>query len=187
MGFWGRKKKQTEEGQATVEFALTLMLTFAMVFFFIQLSLMFAWGSYVQYATFMSARAYMAAGPNEEDQVARAKSVISRMVKKGESASGRDRFPFVAKGDGGGDPNGVKIGPAEQFDPMTRSSSWMEGVRYTFKSRLFMIPFGKGAPAGNDPLNQVTLTSESWLGREPAYAECVTEMNKQKGFWDNGC
>lgn len=174
-----------ELGQSTLEFALTLLLLMAFVLFYIQLALMMGVGNYVHYATFMSARAYMAAGPSRENQVERARAVIGKMVKRSEG-SGADRFPSILKGTGGGEPNGFQVDPPGQFRAEERNSSWMEGVRYTFKSRLFVLPFGKGARTGGD-VNSLTLTSESWLGREPAYDECQDEMGRMLGIFDNGC
>src|SRR5690606_25137860 len=105
------RKQRGEEGQSTVEFALTLVLLMAFILFFVQVSLMFAWGNYIHYATYMSARAYLAAGPNLEDQQTRARNVIVRMVKKGPAQPGADRLPFVAQGIDGGNPTGLFLDP----------------------------------------------------------------------------
>jgi hypothetical protein len=176
------KKKLNRSGQATIEFALTLILLMAFLLFFVQITLVFAWGNYVHYATFMSARAYLAAGPNLADQRERARAVIVRTLKKGEGGS--DRLPFVAVGQGEDDVKGFRVGPGDQYRDGARNLSWMEGVRYTFKSRIFMLPLGGGR---DQSVNSVTLTSESWLGREPAYDECRQEMTRMKGIFDNGC
>jgi hypothetical protein len=170
-----------EEGQATVEFALVMLLMLGFILFYIQLSFIFAFGNFTHYATFMSARAFLSAGPDIQDQMERAQAVIKRTVKTGSG----DRFPSIAKGSGGGDPEGFET-ISTRGD---RDSSWMNGVRYTFKSRLFLLPMGKdgGAKGGKKSVNEVTLTSESWLGREPTHDECKTEMGKYPGYWDNGC
>ena len=168
-------KKKSNEGQATVEFALTMVLLFAFILFYVQLSLIFAWGNYVHYATFMSARAFLSAGPSMQEQKSRAQDVIIQMLKEN-GAPGQDKLKIVAKGEGG---NSEVLG-------LSIVSSWMNGVRYTFKSRLFLIPFA-GAGKGKDSANSLTLTSESWLGREPTYEECQKDMGKMKGIWDNGC
>jgi hypothetical protein len=169
---------EAESGQALVEFILALTVALGTVFLYIQLCLGLAWGNYVQYATFMSARAYMAAGQNREDQVERAENVLRRMVKRG-SRSSEDRLPSIARGEGGGDLRGAEIGPGSEYDANDPSKAWMDGVRYTFRSRLFLAPLG-GASA-----NGVTLSSEAWLGREPSYEECVGAM--QGAIFDNGC
>jgi hypothetical protein len=183
-----------ERGQSTLEFVLTLTLILGFSLFFIQASLVFAYGNYVHYATFMSARAYLSAGPTREDQVMRARSVIVRMLKRSEAEAGVDRFAAIARGVGGSNPPGFEVNPPPQFDPTKRDFSWLEGVRYTFRSRMFVIPLGgrssvgKGA-SGNDgnSANSLTLTSESWLGRETTTEECIGEMEKRKGTYDNGC
>lgn len=190
-------ERKSEQGQATVEFALMMTLLLGFTFFFFQLSLVFAWGNYVHYATFMSARAYLSAGPTRQDQIDRAKTVASRTLKRGAGMSDVDRFPSIAKGVGAGELTGLQINPPSQFNPSDRAYSWMEGVRYAFRSRLFLIPFAGSSSDNAAPqrqlaggqaasANAVELTAESWLGREPAHDECVAEMEK-KGIWDNGC
>src|SRR3954470_14939009 len=104
-----RKTKADERGQSTIEFALTLVLLMAIILFFLQLTLIFSFGSYVHYATFMSARAYLSAGPNKDDQAERAKNILYHMLTKG-GAGGADRYGFIGQGFGGGDPVGAEIG-----------------------------------------------------------------------------
>ena len=176
-----------DAGQSTVEFALTLIMLMAFVLFFIQLSLVFAFGNYVHYATFMSARALLSSGPSPDDQQSRARDVIVRMLKRSQGQAGVDRFRSIGKGIGDGDPSGFTVEDAGQ-NP-SRDSSWMNGVRYTFRSKVFILPLeGRGkASSPRDQANQVTLTSESWLGREASYSECQTYMSTLKGYFDNGC
>lgn len=177
---------RSDDGQTTVEFALTLLMAMAVVFFYIQLCLVLAWSSYVQYATFMSARAYYAATKTPDDQQARAEEVLAKMVKRGSQSKSTDRIPFIARGEGDGDMKGAQIGPHEKFKADDRSFSWLEGVRYTFRSRIFMIPMGGSEK--DSRVNSVTLTSESWLGREPTIDECVLDLEKfGRAVVDNGC
>ena len=183
-------KRSRESGQSTIEFALVLMLLMGFILFYLQLSLVMGFGNYVHYATFMSARAYMAAGSSKADQTARAREVIASMVKRPNSP-GTDRFPSIAKGEsqGDGDVKGFTSSDHEKFNALDTSLSWMQGVRYTFKSRLFLIPLGReGGNRGNSSGgNGIILQSESWLGREPSYDECKQEMGRIKGIFDNGC
>jgi hypothetical protein len=176
-----------ESGQSTVEFALTLIMLMGFVMFYLQLSMVMAFGNYVHYATFMSARAYLSSGPDQPDQARRAQEVIVRMLKKSTSQSSVDRLPSIAKGVGGGDIAGYESAPPSQFSETNPDSSWMQGVRYTFKSRLFMIPMGGSGSGGPNATNSVTLKSESWLGREPSYEDCIVEITRMKGLIDNGC
>jgi hypothetical protein len=187
------------QGQSTIEFALTMMLFLSFTLFYFQISMVFAFGSYVHYATFMSARAYLAGGPEDQsEQASRARDVIVAMLKKSTGQSGVDKFPFIAKGSGGGDPVGFEVNPPSQFNFDDPAYSWMQGVRYTFTSRLFMIPMVGSSGSNNSStsnnktsVNAVTLTSESWLGREPGYADCQNFMGAGNGgsgwIFDNGC
>jgi len=177
------KHKLDNRGQSTVEFALTMIFALSFILFFVQLSLVFGFANYVHYATFMAARAYQAAGQSQADQQARAQAVLTRMLKRGGSTV--DRFPAFGRGFGGGDIRGAEIGCVGQCagDP---GFSWMTGVRYTFRSKLFMIPM-PGSPGAASSINSLTLTSESWLTREPTYTECQAVMGKMEGIFDNGC
>jgi hypothetical protein len=181
------------KGQSTIEFALTLILLMAFMLFYFQLTLVLSFGNYVQYATFMSARAYLSAGPSREDQRTRARDVIVQMLKRSAGQSGVDKFPSIARGVGG-DPGGFEVDPPAEFNPTNRDFSWMQGVRYTFRSKLFLIPmagtgqFGRQEKSSMGPqLNSLVLTSESWLGREPPDDECRNDMGKNAWFFDNGC
>ena len=180
-----RRPDLGQSGQSIIEFALAMTITFGILLFFIQLSLVLSFGNYVQYATFMSARALLSGGLTSEDQTSRATRVLARMVKKGENRQTQDKLPMIARGFGGGPVPGGEIGSGQNFDPHDYNLSWMEGVRYTFRSRLFGMPLGR-ASASDPKAGYLTLTSESWLGRSPTYEECRGAMKKE---WliDNGC
>ena len=178
------RKKLGEAGQSTIEFALTLILLLSFVLGFTQLSLVFGYANFVHYATFMAARAQLSAGVNEEDQIVVARRVLTKMLKRSEGQPGVDRWPSVARASGGGDGQvkGADFGNSQHYIAGDSSKSWMQGVRYTFRSRLFLIPVG-----GNASANSVTLTSESWLGREPSHSDCVTQLSNLGAVFDNGC
>ena len=107
--------------------------------FYFQLSMFFAFASYVHYATFMSARAYLAASQSEEDQKSRAREVIVLRLKKSSGQAGVDKFPLIAKGVGGGDPGGFVVGQHSRYQDGYRGLSWLEGVRYTFQGKIFPV------------------------------------------------
>ena len=183
-----KKQRRDEEGQSTVEFALTLVLLLSFVMFYIRLAFFMAYGNYVHYATFMAARAFESAGLSPDDQKERARQVIVRMLKKSSGQSGSDRFPTIAKAQGGGNTPGYEVGQGGQFVSGDPAFSWMEGVRYTFRTRMFVFsPGGLGSTGGVDNSTEVILTSESWLGRDPTYLECQREMGRLTGIFDNGC
>lgn len=182
-----------EEAQSTVEFALTMILVVALYLFLFQLTMILGFGNYVHYATFMSARAFLSAGPSQQDQTQRATQVLIPMVKQSIGTSGADKFPMIAKGVKGSNPVGadiVSVSGAEALDP---DQAWQQGVRYTFQSKLFILPLaGKTeaqVPLGPDQLspNSLTLTSESWLGRDPTTIECQNTMGNMNAIFDNGC
>lgn len=176
------------KGQSSLEFALVLILVLGFFFFFIQASFCFSFGNWVHYATFMSARAYLSAGPDNQDQIDRSTQVLSRMLKKSGGGS-VDRFPFFGKGLSTGTSASLVVGmeidsPLYQQDD--RAFSWLRGIRYTFQSRLFLLPLsGKRGGSTNTPLK---MTSESWLGKEPSTQECLQDLaTRGGGLFDNGC
>jgi len=180
-----RQKTSRQSGQATIEMVLTLTLLISFVFFQVQVALVMAYGNFVHYATFMAARAYLSGGNTDEDSRQRAADVIIEMLKKSKGQSGTDRWPGIAKSAGDGDvrAGGAEIGVASDATSAGKDgSSWMVGVRYTFKSRLFFFSLGSKSD-GN-----LTLTSESWLGQDPSYSSCRENLSgKRATLLDNGC
>lgn len=183
---------KNQKGQATMEFALSILLMSAFLFFFFQMAMSFAWGNYVQYATFLSARAYLAGGVSKADQAERARDVARQMLM---NKAGKERMQSVAKGEGGADSlggneiPGLFIDEPDIFGQSTAQDdlSWAEGVRYRFRSRLFVMPLsGVGNKLSKDQ-SSVLLQSESWLGRHPTTQECDSFMTGRNWIYDNGC
>ena len=177
-------KKRGESGQSTVEFALTLLLIVIFFLTFTQISLLFGFGNYVHYATFMSARAKLSAGGAPDDQATRAQAVLTSMIKTSNGPGGKDRWGSIGQGIGGssGDVKGADLGDGAQYAVGDPALSWMQGVRYTFKGKVFLVPFG-----GDASSSTVTLTSESWLGQEDSYQKCSEALTANGAAFDNGC
>lgn len=186
-------RRRDESGQTLIEFILALSLFMGFAFFFVQAGLGLAVSNYIQYATYMSARAYLSAGPTLQDQQTRAESVIRQTLAPG----GNDRFRMVAQGvdtgAGAGTIPGLEIIEGSQNAPGQRDAenlSWMQGVRYRFRTRVPVLPLGgaPSTPTGQQVRgNEVVLTSESWLGRSPSESECSSFMEGVNGTIDNGC
>ncbi len=179
-------KRFDEKGQSMIEFTLSIVLLFSVTFFVIQMSIVLAWGNYIHYATFMSARALLSAGPAEGDQRTRAEGVITQMLKSRGNAS-KDRFAIAAKGEGGDTVKGMTLVTPDIGAGGGVDLSWQTGVRYTFKSRLFPIPLAGGGSSGSGGIGKVTLISESFLSRDPTSEECAAQMAEIGATWDNGC
>lgn len=186
------RSNQNARGQSTVEFAMTLSLLVAVILFFLQVSLVMAFGSYVQYATFMAARSYLSGEVDAAQQRQKAVDVVVQMLKKGPGQEGVDRWPGLGRGVSDSNPAGALIGPGPQFSSSRDPTlSWQDGVRYTFRSRLLMMPLLKGQDSlAGDSMQTIDLTSESWLGREPTQSEClggIAAASGGRGIVDNGC
>jgi hypothetical protein len=191
-----KNKREPTSGQSTVEFVLVLALVFTFFLFYLQVSMVSAVGSYIQYATFMSARALLPARASAESQEAAAAKVLKTMLKRG----GQDRFKMFLQGDPSlnqADVAGAAFGPGPilaqsgQGRP-SRDSSWQQGVRYTFKGNLTFMALRRTGES------KIKLTSETWLGREEPWAEsgpagCVEKVKTRGGqppqqvYYDNGC
>jgi hypothetical protein len=189
---------RNESGQSTIEFALTLVLLLAFMLFYFQLGLLMGLGNYIHYATYMSARTYLSAGSDQVDQAARASAVLNQMLSKPNST--QERFPSIARGVmidgcqnpvGGGGGGCIGTGENNYDGKGERDLSWMQGVRYKFRGRLFIIPLAglsaQSQQGFTQDTNSLVLTSESWLGREPTINECAGDMGNLKGIFDNGC
>ena len=130
------KFTRNRSGQSTIEFALALSFVLAFSMFFVHMAWLSGFGSYVQYATFMAARAYLAAGPDIDDQRKRARGVLVRMLKESEANVNADRWGFARAVNRGSDANcsadtpGACIGEGPVFQKGKPGFSWQEGVRY---------------------------------------------------------
>ena len=180
---------KNQRGQTTIEFAMTLLFILAFSLFYFQLTLFMGVGNYIHYATFMSARAYLSAG-STDDQVSRAHTVLQKMLQIND---GRGAFSTVQRGlasqscVGDSTLQGSCIGDGPNNPAVgDRASSWMRGVRYRFKGRLFVLPFA-GATGTDETTSSLILQSESWLGREPKDADCAKDLQQKGGYVDNGC
>ncbi len=187
------RKKQS--GQSIVEMLVTLFAFFTIAFMFVQVSMGFAVANYIQYATYMSARAFLSGHASRDKQIQAGRSVLEAMLTN----NGVSRFRSVVEGSGEGLFPGAFVGPkterVELGGRRARSTAWEQGATYKFKMRMYMLPMISAAPRGNDA--KVELTSESWLGREPSEAECIDQLNARKArdlptgasayLFDNGC
>lgn len=191
-----KTKAKNQAGQSTLEFVLTIILLMGFVTFYTRFAFFLGYANVVQYATFMSARAYQSGAATRDDQVAAAENVIVSLLKKGAGQRNTERFS-IARAENGGSPKGATVGPAANFVATDDDFSWLQGVRYSFRGQLFVNLFGSrptqaSAASGGSP-GEVKLTSESWLGREPTDEECGRELASRSSNGnkpeepDNGC
>lgn len=179
----GRRSRAARRGQATIELILTLFAFCTIFFMYIQSSMGFAVANYIQYATFMGARAYQAADGSSGAQLTNANFYLDQML-----GAGGNRFGNMAKPTG----SGLNAGYAPNLSPGSRLNNWQVGVTFTYKANLFLAPLIPGMTSSS---GQVQLQSQSWLGQDPNNQDCTSVMTGIKGksgalglvIFDNGC
>lgn len=183
-----RVKKRRQQGQGIIELLVTMFAFFTLAFMYVQVALSFSVANYFQYIAFMASRAYLSAHVDEVEQKKMAMSLLEVTLQNG----GRDRFSSIARGVGDGDIAGVFVGRSNRVElgaSSSRNTAWEQGVKYTFKMRMYMLPMVKGAKRGEDA--NLELTTESWLGRDPTEEECLNTLQRRLpnggALFDNGC
>jgi len=184
---------KNESGQALIEFVLGLMIVISFFFFYLKMAASFAVGNYIHYATFMSARAYMASAANEEIQRQNAETVMQKMVGT--------RFKGLFKAvdcDTGcaentmGSVKGATVGKGPYAQENFDLNYWNQGVTYSYQAKLSLYPWSRDQESVT-----MKLVSESWLPREVSKDECVgrkaaieqslgSNGKNVKVEWDNG-
>lgn len=175
------KKRKREEGQSTIEFLLSLMFVFGILFFFLKVAINMTNGYFIHYATFMASRAYLVFDNNSNtpetvDGAAgnKAKEVFQRYVPQ--ASSGEVSINFIINLPGTSGILAPYVGIGTQFQ---QSFSYSNLV------------------GGRDKIN---FTSESFIGREPSRSDCLKRIydaidlagwgaseNLHITYYDNGC
>lgn len=150
-------KRESEQGQATIEFLMTFIFTFGIFVLFISLALNMTAGYFVHYATFMSGRAFMAhsGGGNDANATDNAAVTWSREVFR--------RYGI----------NLLNLDPSKlSFTlPSSGASQELIGVRYEFDRPISMMKvIGKDMNAH--------YMSEAYLGREPSRIDCLMNIHQ---------
>lgn len=152
MRYFNRLKNR--KGQTAVEFIVISLVVFFFLLFFLSLSFVLVLSQYMDYATFMAARTYKAAHGDFGSQITKAQEVF-------------DAYVSPVKGSGL-----VRNVSSLQFTKINAGDrpNLSEGLRVNYDLNLFYLPplFAK-----NKVDSVITLTSESFLGRDPNYEECV--------------
>jgi len=176
---WLRRLKN-RKGQTAVEFTLICLVVFFFLIFFLSLAIVLVLSQYMDYATFMAARTYKAAHGDRGSQVAKAQEVFEAYVSP-VRVSGLVRNVSSLQF--------IKVNPGDR-------ANLSEGVRVNYDLNLFYLPplFAK-----NKVDSVISLTSESFLGRDPNFDECIgffKEFTSRLGIEvrdlvsrmeDNGC
>jgi hypothetical protein len=167
-----------DKGQSTMEFLLAFTFVFTLIFLIFQVGVNFTNGYLVHYATYVASRTYLVIDNNsnniasgDEDAKGRAISVFNQFPV--------DKFVpgFVSE---------LKINHPMQIPNNLFVGAWVE----------YPEKFGISDMIGG--IKDVSLRSESFLGREPSRVTCLTricEAMKEIGgtcgdhttFFDDGC
>lgn len=168
----------SDRGQSTMEFLLAFTFVFALIFLIFQVGVNFTNGYLVHYATFVASRTYLVIDNNsntissgDEDAKGRAISVFNQFPV--------DKFVPGFRSE-------LKINHPMMIPNNLFVGAWVE----------YPEKFGISDLIGG--IKDVSLRSESFLGREPSRVTCLTricEAMKEIGgtcgdhttFFDDGC
>lgn len=169
---------RNDRGQSTMEFLLAFTFVFTLIFLIFQVGVNFTNGYLVHYATFVASRTYLVIDNNsnsiasgDEDAKGRAISVFNQFPV--------DKFVPGFRSE-------LKINHPMQIPNNLFVGAWVE----------YPEKFGISDMIGG--IKDVSLRSESFLGREPSRVTCLTricEAMKEIGgtcgdhttFFDDGC
>lgn len=173
-----KRRLRNRKGQSAIEFIVIVVVLLFFLLFFMSLSIMFVVSDYIEYAAFMSARTYKSMFSSREVQERNARTVFDSYTNKIQGIARNMQLSFL-DGDDRGDQGA--------------------GVRASYEIDLFYMP-PLFIPDGF-PGSRVTLTTETRLGRDPAYEDCLNyfqEFSSKLGLGidgtgflsqmdDNGC
>lgn len=149
------KKRSKLKGQAAIEFLICILVIFFFLLLYMSLCVLLVTSDYMEYATFMAARTYKSAYGSVNDQEENARQVFNQYA---DYVSGIARnFKIV-------------FGDLEEGNPTSG------GVSTSWDLDLFYLP---PLFLGNNPVpSRMTLGSETYLGREPNYQDCIGYFEK---------
>ncbi len=142
--------KGRESGQAMVEFIAVVVVVFFFLFFFLSLALTLVISSYMDYATFMAARTFKAMYVSQDKQEEFARAEFDKYTSKISGIARNFDLQFLQ---------------AQPGDEQT----W--GVQASYDVDLFYLP---PVLLGTNIPSVIRLTSEAYLGRDPAFEDCQT-------------
>lgn len=191
------RQSRNKRGQSLIEFVIMSLVYFTFFFMTVRMAINYVTGHYVHYATYVAARALFAGGQDDNSQITAARQTLVDYL--GEDGN---RFGLRPNDEnGGGAVPGAFVGGGPEYRPTGRGTNnrWQYGVTYSFKQRLYLMPLIEAAArrAGN---GELSLTSESWLGKEVRFVDCDNYMTGREGrtgsvppgapevwMYDNGC
>jgi len=165
------------EGQAAIEFIVVIVVVFFFLLFFLSLAMLLVVSDYIDYATFMAARTYKSGFSTREFQERYAREIFDTYTQRIQGIARNFTLDFVRSGE----------------------SEQTSGVVSTYEIDLFYLP--PLFAAGDTPVSRITLSSETHLGRDPAFQDCMdffADYSRRNGLGiegtslmtqmdDNGC
>ena len=170
------KRRKNQEGQAAIEFIVSMLVIFFFLLFMLSLSILLVVSDYVEYATFMAARTYKAGASQIGKQEEHAEIVFNAYVDKIRGIARNFDVRFVR-------------------DPSDEQAA---GMVVDYDIDMFYLPpifMGNASPPST-----IRLSSEAHLGRDPAFQDCqgffnniagqlfgIDNSNLVEQLADNGC
>ncbi len=145
------------QGQSTLEFLFSFVFSFSLIFLFVKMALNYTNGFLVHYATFMASRSYMVLDTNSRTPEGSDSLSKERAIEVFKNNYYLSKFL-----------NGVDL-ELKFNDPEFQGNKLYVGPYVEYADQFSLSPlFGGGI--------KLNLKSESFLGKEPTRAECLSRI-----------
>ena len=158
-----RHPMDNEKGQSTMEFIVGFIFVLTFLFTFYKLALGYTNGYLVHYATFMASRAYLVLDDNNDNIASSDNFAESEAIKvfKNTFSWQYSNFDWTKFLD--------SIPDLQVRGPNSDPDNFFTGVWTEFKQKISIANYFGGN-------KEVTLRSESFLGREPTRKTCIERI-----------
>ena len=145
-----------------VEFMISVIVIMFFLFLMLSLSILMVTSEYMEYAAFMAARTYRTGYSTASSQQTRGRAIAQRYVDNVSNllSNNTANIEMIDGGDAGAPRLNNAIGD---------QGGGLAGVRISYRIPIFYLP---PVFAGTFIDPNITLTTETFLGRDPSAEEC---------------
>lgn len=152
--------KNNQSGQSTIEFIFSFIFAVSLILMVFNTSINYAAGYVTHYATFMASRVFLTQDSNDTTEGSGSTMSVAQSAAL-QTFQKYNLEVFGIQTD--------SFNPSQQGDDVTAGEYLMIGIRTSFKRKMDVV----GRVTGQQEL---ILTSESFLGREPTRGVCAQRV-----------